>query len=181
MALSLYDISVPPVIKGLRNLAGILERGRSYADETGIAHAMLLEARLSADMLPLTGQIQRASDTAKLMAVRIGGVANVPMSDTETTFDDLQKRIAATIAFLEGVPAKAVDGNEEAEIILPAAACSGSTPDKAMSSNSRSRTFSFTSPRRTIFFGTTACQLGSATISAGSDGCVARNARVDGS
>jgi hypothetical protein len=120
MALSLYDISVPPVIKGLRNLAGILERGRSYADETGIAHAMLLEARLSADMLPLTGQIQRASDTAKLMAVRIGGVANVPMSDTETTFDDLQKRIAATIAFLEGVPTNAFNGNEEAEVILPA-------------------------------------------------------------
>jgi hypothetical protein len=120
MALSLYDVSIPPVIKGLRNLAGILERGRAYADEAGIAHSKLLEARLFADMQPLTGQIQRASDTAKLMAVRIGGVANVPMSDTETTFDDLQKRIAATIAFLESVPAEAFDGKDEAEVILPA-------------------------------------------------------------
>ncbi len=71
-------------------------------------------------MAPLTSQIQRASDTAKLMAVRIGGVANVPMADSEITFDDLQKRIAATIAFLEGVPAEAIDGNEETEVILPA-------------------------------------------------------------
>jgi hypothetical protein len=120
MALSLYDISIPTVIKGLRNLAAVLERGRAYADENGLAHAKLLEARLFPDMLPLTGQIQRASDTAKLMAVRIGGVANVPMADNETTFDDLQKRIAATIAFLEAVPATAIDGNEEAEVILPA-------------------------------------------------------------
>jgi hypothetical protein len=120
MALSLYDVSIPPVIKGLRNLAGILERGRAYADEAGIDHAKLLEARLFTDMQPLTGQIQRASDTAKLMAVRVGGVANVPMADTETTFDDLQKRIAATIAFLESVPAKAFDSKDEAEVMLPA-------------------------------------------------------------
>ncbi|MDF2116893.1 DUF1993 domain-containing protein [Roseiarcaceae bacterium H3SJ34-1] len=120
MALSLYDISIPPVIKGLRNLSAILERGRAHANEAGIAHATMLEARLFADMLPLTGQIQRASDTAKLMAVRIGGVANAPMADTETSFDALQKRIAATIAFLEAVPAQAVEGKEEAEVLLPA-------------------------------------------------------------
>ncbi len=57
MSLSLYDVSIQPLLSGLRNLAVFLERGRAYADEQGIAHATLLDAKLFPDMLSLTGQI----------------------------------------------------------------------------------------------------------------------------
>ena len=64
MSLSLHDISVPVFIRAFRNLSEILEKGRAFADQNKIPHSELLEARLYPDMAPLTGQIQRASDTA---------------------------------------------------------------------------------------------------------------------
>jgi uncharacterized protein len=118
MSLSLYDISVPVFLRAFRNLSDILEKGRAFADEKGIPHSELLEARLYPDMAPLTGQIQRASDTAKFTAIRVAQVENVSMADTETSFDELQARIAATVAFLEKVPAKAIEERETAEIVL---------------------------------------------------------------
>ena len=83
----LYEVSIPVLIAGLRNTASFLERGRVYADQAGIDHAAMLGARLAPDMMSLTEQVQRASDTSKGAAVRVGGVENVPMPDNEKTFD----------------------------------------------------------------------------------------------
>lgn len=118
MTLSLYDVSVPVLVRGLGNLSALLEKGRAFADETGLDHAVLLEARLAPDMAPLPYQVQRASDTAKGLAVRVGQVASLAMADEETSFAELQQRIAATIAFLDAVPADSMDGREGAEILL---------------------------------------------------------------
>jgi hypothetical protein len=118
MTLSLYDVSVPVFIRALGNLSAILEKGRVFADENGLPHAELLEARLIADMAPLTRQIQSASDTAKFTAVRVGQVDTLVMADDEVSFDDLQARIAKTIAFLQAVPADSMDGREAAEVLL---------------------------------------------------------------
>ena len=40
------------------------------------------------------------------------------MADTEASFDELQARIAATVAFLEKVPSTAMEGREAAEVVL---------------------------------------------------------------
>ena len=48
MSLSLYDVSIPAFVRGFANLSAILEKGRAYADEQGIAHEELLQARLIA-------------------------------------------------------------------------------------------------------------------------------------
>ncbi|WP_454886047.1 DUF1993 domain-containing protein [Sphingomonas oryzagri] len=119
MPSSLYESSLPAFLRGFASLDAILERGRAFADEQGITHDALLNARLIADMAPLTAQIQRCSDTARNAAVRIGQVEGVAMPDTETSFDELQARIAATVAFLEAVPAKSFEGREEASVTLP--------------------------------------------------------------
>ena len=121
MSLSLYDVSIPAFLRGFANLSAILEKGRAYADEQGIPHAELLESRLIKDMAPLTAQIQRCSDTAKGVAVRVGQADNVAMPDTETSFDELQARIAATVAFLEAAPAESFDGREAATVTLKTA------------------------------------------------------------
>jgi hypothetical protein len=120
MSLSLYEITVPVMLSGFRNMARFLELGRNHAEQSGISPEDLLEARLAPDMLSLVGQIQRASDTAKFAVTRVTAVPNVPMADNEKSFDDLQARIAATIAFLENVPAGAFDGREDSEVVISA-------------------------------------------------------------
>ena len=68
-----------------------------------------MTARLAPDMLTLAGQVQRASDTAKFTAVRIGGVENVRFADEEKSFADLQNRLSRTREFLQTVPRAAID------------------------------------------------------------------------
>ena len=117
MSLSLYEITVPVMIAGFDNMAKFLDRGRAYADEKGIGHAKLLNARLADDMMTLVEQVQRASDTARLAAVRVGGVSNIPVPDRETTFEDLQARISATVSFLKALPPTVFEGREDAEVV----------------------------------------------------------------
>ena len=38
--------------------------------------------------------------------------------DTETTFAELQQRIAKVVAFIESVPADRIDGSEERRVVL---------------------------------------------------------------
>jgi hypothetical protein len=118
MSLSLFDVSVPVFLRGFANLTEILKKAEAFADEKGISHEDLLNARLIDDMYPLIGQVQRASDAAKFVAVRLGQVENLPMEDNETSFADLHARIAKTVDFLKAVPASAFEGREEAEVVL---------------------------------------------------------------
>lgn len=119
MSLSLYDASVPVFIRALENMGKFLEKGRAHAEANGMPLAELLKAKLYEDMAPLTSQIQRASDAAKSAAARLAGMQPPAMPDTENTFDELQARIAATVAFLRTIPADAMDGRETAQIELP--------------------------------------------------------------
>ncbi|KGD98239.1 DUF1993 domain-containing protein [Rhizobium sp. YS-1r] len=118
MSLSLYDITVPVFIRAFGNLTEILKKGEAYADEKGLAHKELLNARLIEDMYPLIAQIQRASDTAKFVPVRLGQVENVPMDDNEATFADLHARIERTVTFLKSVDPAVMADREEAEVVL---------------------------------------------------------------
>jgi hypothetical protein len=115
---SLYDVTIPAFLRGFATLSAILEKGRAYADEQGWDESELTEARLIEDMAPLTAQVQRCSDTAKGLAVRIGQVETVAMADEEVTLDDLQARIEKTVQFLREVPREAFEGREEAEVVL---------------------------------------------------------------
>ena len=120
MALSLYDVSIPAFIQSFKNTAGILEKAKSYAEEKGMPLSKLTEASLIADMKPLTYQIQRMSDTAKGVPVRIAQTESVSMEDNETSFDDLQARIAKTLKVLEKVEAGSMDGKLDMEIKIQA-------------------------------------------------------------
>ena len=63
-------------------------------------------------------QVQLASDTAKNAAVRVGRVDNLAMPDRETTFEDLQERISATVSFLAAVPPAAFERQADAELVV---------------------------------------------------------------
>jgi hypothetical protein len=118
MATELYDLTVPVFLRGFAAMAAILEKGRTHADEQGIAHEELLQARLIADMHPLVYQVQRASDAAKFCAARLGQVDAPATADEEASFADLQNRIARTVDFLQSVPAAGVNGREDAAITI---------------------------------------------------------------
>ena len=118
MAITLYDITVPVFVRGLGTLGELLEKGRAFAELEQIDPEEFLRARLAPDMLTLTGQVQRASDTAKFAAVRIGEVANQRFADDEKSFEDLQDRISRTQTFLRAVPRDAIDGRAAASVTM---------------------------------------------------------------
>jgi hypothetical protein len=118
MTTQLYDLTVPAFLRGFHAMSGFLAKGEAFAAEKGIDPAELLATRLVEDMAPLTGQVQRASDAAKFVAVRLGGVENVPMADEEASFAELQERIAKTVAFLKSIPREAIDGKEAATVTI---------------------------------------------------------------
>jgi hypothetical protein len=113
MPLSMYRASVPVLLRALDQLSAILGKAEAHAATAKIEPAALLQARLAPDMLTLAGQVQRASDTAKGTAVRLSGVANPSFADDETSFADLQARIAKTHAFLAGIDAALFEDSAE--------------------------------------------------------------------
>jgi hypothetical protein len=113
----MHRATVPVLIRGLRILSTLLEKGEAHAKETG---ADLTGARLAPDMLTLVGQIQRVSDTSKAAISRLTDITPPSFPDEEVTFADLQARIAKTIAFLETVDPAAFDGADTREVTLKA-------------------------------------------------------------
>src|SRR5258708_21399963 len=86
----------------------------------GEAHGGLdpVDARLAPDMLPLKAQVYIATDTAKGCGARLAGVEIPKYEDSETTFAELQARVAKTIAFLKTLDRRAFTGSESKEIVL---------------------------------------------------------------
>ena len=118
MTFSLYQASIPVFVRAMHNFAGFLEKGRADAEDRKIDPAVFLAARLAPDMLPLTRQVQIACDMVKNGAGRLAMIELPSIPDTETTFVELQARIAKTIAFLDTVSAVLVDGAEDRQIVL---------------------------------------------------------------
>jgi hypothetical protein len=118
MSLSLHQVAIPTLLRGLRQLSHVLDVGARHAAEHRIDPATLVQARLAPDMLPLSAQIQRISDTAKGTGERLSGVQSPKLADTETTFDELQARLGATVAYLESLTPEQVDAGATRDIVL---------------------------------------------------------------
>ena len=118
MPISIYEVSVPPMIHMLESLSKILDKAVEQAKERDIPLSALLEARLAPDMHPLTRQIQIASDAAKGCAARLTGIEAPSFADTEASFPELQARIAKTIAFLKSVKPEQFEGGETRQVTL---------------------------------------------------------------
>lgn len=118
MSLSMYTASIPTFIRGLTNLSAILEKAAAYAETKKIDPSVLINARLAPDMLPLARQVQIATDMVKGGAGRLAGTEIPSYADTETTFLELQERIAKTITHLNTFNATQIDGTEEKNVTL---------------------------------------------------------------
>lgn len=118
MSLSMYQASVPVFARMFENLSKILEKAEQFAEEKKIDPSVLINARLAPDMYPLSRQVQIATDMAKGCAARLAGMEVPVYEDNETTFPELQERIAKTLAFIQSVSADQIDGSEERHITL---------------------------------------------------------------
>jgi uncharacterized protein len=116
MSISLYDISIPALVRGLTNLAAILDKAAAHAAAKKFDPSVLVQARLYPDMHPLVRQVQIACDTAKGAAARLAAVDVPKHEDTEVTLDDLKQRIAKTLDFLKTVSADQLKSAESRTI-----------------------------------------------------------------
>jgi hypothetical protein len=118
MSISMYKASAPIFLRMLGNLDTLLEKAEANARERGFDPNLLVTSRLAPDMLPLSAQIQFASDSSKGAMARLSGGTAPSMADTEATIADLRTRIAKTVDYIKSVPASAVDGSEERDVVL---------------------------------------------------------------
>jgi len=116
MTFSMYSASAPVFKQILTSLSAIIDKAEAHATAKKIEPAALLQARLYPDMFPFIRQVQIACDFAKGAAARLGGVDVPKYEDTETSFADLQARIAKTLAFIESVPQDGIEASAGRDI-----------------------------------------------------------------
>jgi uncharacterized protein len=117
MPLSMYQSSVPVLIRTLTSLKAVLEKGAAYAQAKKIDEAVLLQSRLYPDMLPLTAQVQIAADMARGGVDRLTGSEPASWEDNEKTFAELCARIDRTIEHLKSFTEKQLDGAETRSVV----------------------------------------------------------------
>lgn len=117
-ALSMHQASVPVLLRALKNLRHVLEKGEAHAREKGYEPTILLQSRLAPDMLPLVRQVQIATDTAKFAVARLSAAESPRFEDAETTFDELYARLEAVADYLRTFDDAALAGSEDRRITL---------------------------------------------------------------
>jgi len=118
MSISMYQTCVPVLVRALTNMSAVLAKGAAHAADRKIAPEVLLNTRITPDMFPLIRQVQIATDMAKGAAFRLAGQEPPKMDDNETTFEELQARIASVVDMLKSFKPEQIDGSEDREIVL---------------------------------------------------------------
>ncbi len=119
MPLSMYQASVPVLVRALTNLKAVLAKGQAHAQAKGTPEGQYLTMRLVPDMLPFATQVRIATDIAKRGVARLAGVEAPVHADDEADFAGLIARCDSIIAWLETITPDQVDGTEDKPITLP--------------------------------------------------------------
>lgn len=119
MTISMYQASIPVLIRALNSLMDILKKGEAHAKAKNIEPTVLINSRLYPDMFPLARQVQIASDISRRGIARLADAELAKTEDTETTFPELVERLQKTVTYLETFSADQIDGTEAKEITIP--------------------------------------------------------------
>jgi uncharacterized protein len=111
--------AIPTFVRALTQLQHVLSKAEAHAKTVGWDPAVLLGMRLAPDMFPLTRQVQIATDLAKNGVARMIAGEAPKFADEESTFAELNVRLANTIAYLNSVPREAFVGAEQRAITVP--------------------------------------------------------------
>jgi hypothetical protein len=114
----MYAASVTVFDRMLANLEGILAKATTWSEARKIDQGVLLGLRLAPDMLPLTKQIQIATDHAKGCSARLAGIESPKFEDNEVDLAQLLARLAKTRAFLGTLKPEQFVGAEQRDVHL---------------------------------------------------------------
>jgi len=111
MSFSLYAAIVPGFQQILEVVSNLLAKAETFCAERGVAPDEVIQARLTADMLPFAYQVKSTAvhSVGAIEGVR-KGVFSPDMTPPPETFAALKTRIAETRPFLEKVDPAEIDG-----------------------------------------------------------------------
>ena len=114
----MHTTSVPVFKQLLGGLSGVLAKAEAHAEAKKIEPSVLLQARLFPDMFALLQQVQVACDFAVTVSARLAGAEVPTFGGTDSSFADLQARIAKVIVFIDGLPPAQFEGSAARQIVL---------------------------------------------------------------
>ena len=117
----MYARSIQVLTHNLNALSAILARAEAHCDAKKIDKSVMLGSRLAPDMFPTIRQAQLVTDFAKGCGARLAGVAVPSYSDEEKTFEEMQARIAKTLAFLGGLDQATIETSGAREVTVKVA------------------------------------------------------------
>ncbi len=112
MQFSMYQATAPGFVHILTSLKTVLKKGEDFATARKVDPLVLTGARLYPDMLPLTRQVQIATDQVKFCMSRLAGTEAPKFEDNEQSFADLYARIDKTIVHIQSFKPAQIDGSE---------------------------------------------------------------------
>jgi hypothetical protein len=121
MPVSLYSASVPVFNRMFDQLLHCLDAAEKNAGERKIKPEVLVQARLAPDMLPLSFQVQSATDRSKFFVSRVTGRDAPSWADDEKSFEDLRARIQKAKDYLATYAAADLDGLDDKAVTLKVA------------------------------------------------------------
>lgn len=124
--MSFHDAVVPAYLQMLNSLTGLLTKAEAHCAAKKIDPSVMLGSRLFPDMLPLSKQIQLASDFAAKGCARLTHSEVPSMPDTEKTFEELKQRLARTIDYVKSYKPEQFEGADTKDVTFPVG------PDRTM-------------------------------------------------
>lgn len=118
MTLSMYSASVPVFSRMLKNLLAVFEKAEAFAAEQNIDLQTFVETRLAPDMIPLSGQVQIATDGAKGVSSRLAQKSVPSWADDEVTFADLKTRLQKGIDYLATFKPEEFVGSDDRTVTI---------------------------------------------------------------
>ena len=113
----LYDLSIVPMLRSLRNLDAIVAIAEAHVEaDDNIGPATMIQARLHPNMRPFVFQIRTATDTAKGVVARLTGGEVPSWADDEETFTEVRERLGKAIDYLASLAPDDFDGAEDKSI-----------------------------------------------------------------
>jgi hypothetical protein len=121
MSISMYNASIPVMIRMLGNLETILDKAIAHAATRKIDEAAFVDARLFPDMFTFARQVRVATDMSKGAGARLAGIEIPKFEDNEKTLPELKARLRKAIDFLKTLTPAQIDGSEGKAITLTVA------------------------------------------------------------
>lgn len=119
MSVSISSVARIATDQMYSGLDGVLRKGAAHARSLEIDEAVFLNWRLAPDMLPLTRQVQFATEIPARGLSRLAGVEVPSFPDTEQTFDELCARITRPRNHIRGLPSAAMDADPDKGMKVP--------------------------------------------------------------